>query len=401
MLPLFSSEFMSLLSQRELSCDLPFYGSVDIRYSGFKMAVVDANLFPAGFNNLSEEARTKAALAIQRFFAQKLPKAHSILLIAEEHTRNTWYLENVRVLKALIESAGLSVICATFLDPKVDNICDHSDFVMLETATGQLLQMYCFMRLLKGIQSGERVFDAAILNNDLTSGIAKSLQNLPFPIFPSIAAGWHSRLKSRHFHHANQIIEEMCQTEGLDPWLWRCDFDMVHSVDINDEASRERLAQSASDLFKKIDLKYTEYGIREKPLIFLKSDSGTYGMGVISIEDPSELLTLNRKARNNLSKGKSGQLMERFILQEGVSTLFKSKGYPAEPCLYSVYNQVAGGFFRVNTLKSERENLNSQGMLFEPMTEADAQGHMDTMSALARISGIACSHEITELSESL
>ena len=33
----------------------PFYASVDLRNSGFKLAPVDTNLFPGGFNNLSPE----------------------------------------------------------------------------------------------------------------------------------------------------------------------------------------------------------------------------------------------------------------------------------------------------------------------------------------------------------
>lgn len=32
----------------------PFYGSVDLRNAGFKLAPVDMNLFPGGFNNLHE-----------------------------------------------------------------------------------------------------------------------------------------------------------------------------------------------------------------------------------------------------------------------------------------------------------------------------------------------------------
>ena len=31
----------------------PFYASVDLRNSGFKLAPVDTNLFPGGFNNLN------------------------------------------------------------------------------------------------------------------------------------------------------------------------------------------------------------------------------------------------------------------------------------------------------------------------------------------------------------
>ncbi len=33
----------------------PFYGSVDLRNSGFKLAPVDMNLFPGGFNNLNPD----------------------------------------------------------------------------------------------------------------------------------------------------------------------------------------------------------------------------------------------------------------------------------------------------------------------------------------------------------
>ena len=34
---------------------IPIYGSVDIRDTGWKVGVVDANHFPAGFNNISED----------------------------------------------------------------------------------------------------------------------------------------------------------------------------------------------------------------------------------------------------------------------------------------------------------------------------------------------------------
>ena len=40
--------------QRRGEIDVPIYGSVDIRDAGWKIAVVDANQFPAGFNNTSE-----------------------------------------------------------------------------------------------------------------------------------------------------------------------------------------------------------------------------------------------------------------------------------------------------------------------------------------------------------
>ena len=41
----------------------PFYGSVDLRNAGFKLAPVDTNLYPGGFNNLSAEALPLAVQA--------------------------------------------------------------------------------------------------------------------------------------------------------------------------------------------------------------------------------------------------------------------------------------------------------------------------------------------------
>lgn len=37
----------------------PFYSSVDLRNSGFKLAPVDTNLGPAGFNNLNPAFETE------------------------------------------------------------------------------------------------------------------------------------------------------------------------------------------------------------------------------------------------------------------------------------------------------------------------------------------------------
>ena len=40
--------------------DLPFYSSYDIRDSGYKVVNVDANIYPAGFNNICATDRESA-----------------------------------------------------------------------------------------------------------------------------------------------------------------------------------------------------------------------------------------------------------------------------------------------------------------------------------------------------
>ena len=52
-----------------------FYTSVDLRHCGLRLAPVDTNLFPAGFQNLSPAACTRASKNIQCFFKVSQPKS--------------------------------------------------------------------------------------------------------------------------------------------------------------------------------------------------------------------------------------------------------------------------------------------------------------------------------------
>ena len=66
----------------------PFYSSVDIRNSGFKLAPVDTNLFPAGFNNLNPKFLPLCVHAIQNSISRVCLSACKVLIIPENHTRN-------------------------------------------------------------------------------------------------------------------------------------------------------------------------------------------------------------------------------------------------------------------------------------------------------------------------
>src|SRR6186713_1641413 len=92
----------------------PFYCSVDLRDSGYKIVPVDSNLYPAGFNNICpEDNRTAApifraqleAVASQR--GLEAPKR--ILIIPELHTQNGYYIENLFYLRQIVENAGFEV----------------------------------------------------------------------------------------------------------------------------------------------------------------------------------------------------------------------------------------------------------------------------------------------------
>src|SRR5512138_1311418 len=85
----------------------PFYTSVDIRNSGFKLAPVDTNLFPGGFNNLKEEFLPLCVQASMVAIQKRCPDAKGVLIVPESHTRNQFYLQNVARLQAILRMAGV------------------------------------------------------------------------------------------------------------------------------------------------------------------------------------------------------------------------------------------------------------------------------------------------------
>ncbi len=393
------------LNSYEQGNTLPLYSSVDIRDSGYKMAVVDTNIFPAGFNNLCEHGILDAIKFIRKAILQRIPHGKNVIIIAEEHTRNMWYLENVRVLKEIIEKAGFNIKISTFFS---DNHppCEELPWRLFTTATGYPIKLYCLKRLL---DKKEYKIDLIILNNDLTSGIPDILKNVTIPIYPSAKAGWHSRMKSQHFEYTHKLISELAEILEIDPWLLTCLHSSEQNIDINNEIDRNRLMKTASKLLKQIEKKYYQYNISERPYILIKSDSGTYGMGVVAVEQPTEILKLNRRNRNKLYKGKNSKPIRNFLLQEGIPTIYNIEQQASEVCIYQIDNNLIGGFYRLHSMKGNRDNLNSQGMTFKKMCPHSQQykncgirhdvNIFDIYRILARVAGIAAHLEIKDLEQ--
>src|SRR5437868_5036222 len=69
----------------------PFYCSIDLRDSGFKIVPVDSNLFPAGFNNICPEDIRNAPAALKKQVEANAPGAKKVVLVPESNTTNTYY----------------------------------------------------------------------------------------------------------------------------------------------------------------------------------------------------------------------------------------------------------------------------------------------------------------------
>ena len=341
-------------------CAAPFYASVDLRNSGFKLAPVDTNLFPGGFNNLNRDFMPLCVQAAMSAVEKVCPVAQRFLLIPESHTRNTFYLQNVVALASILRHAGLQVRIGSLL-PEI------TAPTTLDLPDGSSLTLEPLRR------EGNRLkldgFDpcAILLNNDLSAGVPDILKGLDQPVIPPLGAGWYTRRKSGHFGAYNQVAEEFARLVNIDPWLINPFFATCGEINFQERRGEECLAAHVDDLLKDIRDKYCEYGVNEEPFVIVKADAGTYGMGIMTVKDASEVRDLNRKQRNKMAVGKEGVAVTDVIIQEGVYTFENIGDAVAEPVVYMMDHFVVGGFYRVHTGRGKDENLNAPGMRFEPL----------------------------------
>jgi len=338
----------------------PFYASVDLRNSGFKLAPVDTNLFPGGFNNLNPDFMPLCVQAAMAAVEKICPEAQRFLLIPESHTRNTYYLQNVAALAAILRQAGLDVRIGSLLP-------DLAQPMVLDLPNGGSLTLEPLQR--KGNRLLLDGFDpcAVILNNDLSGGIPKILQNLEQSVIPPLHAGWAVRRKSNHFAAYNQVAGEFAALLGIDEWLVNPYFSTCGDINFQERTGEDCLVAKVDDLLGRIRTKYAEYGVKQEPFVIVKADAGTYGMGIMTVKTPDDVRGLNRKQRNKMSVVKEGLEVSEVIIQEGVYTFESLKDAVAEPVVYMIDHYVVGGFYRVHTGRGVDENLNAPGMHFEPL----------------------------------
>ena len=278
----------------------PFYASVDLRNSGFKLAPVDTNLFPGGFNNLNPDFLPLCVLAMQSAIEKICPEARGVLLVPENHTRNQFYLQNVAQLVSILKQSGMRVRVGSLLP----EITAATDIVLPNGGTLTLEPLK---------RNGNRLtvegFDACVvlLNNDLSAGVPDILQNLEQAVFPPLGAGWYARRKSHHFAAYDRVANDFAQLLGIDPWLVNPYFATCNQINFQERVGEECLAAQVDGVLQKMRAKYAEYGVKSDPFVIVKADAGTYGMGIMTVKDASEITGLNRKQRNKLAVAKEGR----------------------------------------------------------------------------------------------
>jgi len=399
-----SSRIESWFSERWQKTPALITTSVDLRYAGFKIAPVDTNVFPAGFNNLNENMISLCVKALKKAILARKPTCSRILILPENHTRNLFYMKSLIVLRDCLLQAGFKVhigsLDSTLTQPKWIDLGD-TQRILIEPLKRLDNQLYvgdfkpCFV----------------LLNHDLSSGIPDILKDISQSIYPAFELGWGSRLKSSHFLFFEHIADEFSELIQLDSWFINPIHRAVDGVDFMEQVGLDHLAVVVDEVLTQVSRQYQKYDIRERPFVVVKADNGTYGMGVMMVHSGQEVLQLNRRQRTRMASRKGGQKVTQILVQEGIYSIETMPNQAvAEPVIYLIGQSVVGGFYRIHQEKSVNENLNTPGMYFEPMPfashaleaysktrDTDVTNRFYVYGVIARLAALAAAHESAAL----
>jgi glutamate--cysteine ligase len=379
------------------SVDVPFYSSYDIRDSGYKVTNVDANIYPAGFNNICRVDREHAGPIVAKYMERHYPAGiRRILILTEEHTNNPYYWDNVASLAAIIRSADIEVKLA------VPRQRGEPVFTM-KSASGLDVEVHT-----AGINEGKISVvgfepDLVISNNDFSEFYEELGAQFITPMNPPRELGWYQRKKSTYFKHYNALCTEFAEVIEVDPWLLTVETELFENFDISDEASREALAVRVEAMLVRIRERYQREGIAQEPFVFVKNNAGTYGLAVMRIGSGDEVRALNYKTRKKMKAAKGGRDVEEVIIQEGVASIVQADGVTAEPTIYMIGCQLAGGFLRSHQEKDPTESLNSPGAVYKRLCVSDldvsVEGHPleNVYGWVAKLGVLAIGREAAEM----
>lgn len=378
----------------------PLTSSVDVRESRTKFAPVDHNMYPAGFNNLCSKDLLHCADKFKGAFDKLLKPVKRVGLLPESHTKNKYYLDHLFKLKSTIEMSGVEV---TLFSPD-NRLFEESNLNKVELTSHSEFQITIHRAHVKNSafvptdHSLKFDFDAIILNNDQSEPLDVNWKEIATPVLPSPFVGWFRRQKINHFKHYKTIADSFAAHFNLNPDLIQAKFNFAIDIDFNSKEGLDELGNQVDALLSQLP---------ENSSVFVKASQGTYGMGISVVSSGDEIKQMNRKTRNKMDVGKNNLKFTSVLIQEGVETILKYDEAPAEVTIYLIDGKSSGGFMRTNPLKGTQANLNSQGMLYRKFCISEVKQNNDhqikeaVYSIIARLSTLAASHEMKELTEKI
>ncbi len=348
----------------------PVYASFDVRDSGAKVAPVDANIFPAGFNNICPTDKEHAPERMKAYLDQHYSHlGKRVVLLAEEHTQNAYYWENISSIRAILAASGREVFVALPRELRAP--------ITVKSSSGLELQVHAAENRNGDIYIDGQKMDLIICNNDFSESYESWSRGLKTAMNPPHELGWYRRRKRSFFQQYNDLAREFAEIIAIDPQHLQVETEVFVDFDADDHDSLDRLATKVDEFLAGLQAKYKKQSIDTAPFCFLKNNSGTYGLAVMQVHSGQEIREWNNKTRKKMKASKGGRDVSELIIQEGIPTRFRDEaGGSAEPCIYMIGDKLVGGFLRTHSAKGPEESLNSPGAVYKRLCMSDLEVDM-------------------------
>jgi len=372
---------------------IPLTGSVDVRHSligtttttdtnSSRIAAVDTNRFPAGFHHVDTRDHEAASSVLLRDVGlnARINEATGITVIQEAHTRMLVYYESVSALVTILERTwpGKKVTCVSVDELPARCLVASRDYYLLnaDLSIGKEEGMDVAVEDIEAPSGvGGCGGDSAIIANGIlatdsaptdSGAIADNLANSLSKCVSSTdrIMGWDIRSKAIHFAFLSPMVEHIARLLKLPKNALEAAFTVSPECCVEKPEQRERLAVQIDTLLSVAAAANNTASCsnndawcnhhpngdnqQSRRNVFVKNDSGTYGLGVVPFTSGDELRKANSSVLDKLSYARHGQRARRYVLQEGIPTVLKdSEGRSMEVVLMCLAGRVYSYFVRV------------------------------------------------------
>ena len=398
-----SYEISGWFEKHQKRIPVPLLSTVIIKDSGFKTSLSNLSFFPSGLNYLSKADLRNAPILVKKYFKKyysDIPKLKKILLLASTTHTNPFYYEHLHALAQVLKKSSFSVEVAT-LEPLEKP-------VSIKTPSKTILKITS--AALEGRRLVAQKFnpDFILLTDYFRADLMTQLSHIEQSMNPSYRVISKTLKKSDHLNILNSLAKDFSDMVGMDPWLLTTQYNVAPHVNFDERSGVEKIAQCATEILTQLEQKYTQYHINKTPAVQITNNSGTFGMGMITIKSIKELSELYHKKKSKKISSKGQSVMNDVLIQEDVPLQSLFKNMPGEVVVYLIGNEIAGGYIKTYTSDKISKNISAaRELLFKPLTltkgtsvKLGKETHKHTgllYQNLSRIGGLALGYEIDRL----
>jgi len=253
----------------------PFYASVDLRNSRFKLAPVDTNLFPGGFKQSESGVLSAVRAGAHGCDRESLSgRSRRVAYSRKPHAKISSTCKTVAILQRILRQAGMTVAHRQSLLPDIKAPTEARPARRRKTCgwnRWSVMGKPLDWSMLRSVPwcCSTTIFRAAV--PDVLRACEQAL-------FPPLEAGWATRPQIKATLEAyKEVATEFAQLVGIDPWFINPYFEKCGK----DRFPQRQGEESPGGLRHRNSRRRARqvYGIRHRgrPLRHRQGDAGTYG----------------------------------------------------------------------------------------------------------------------------